>query len=208
MNFSVYFADNFEFAKDGKYLIHPPGTSDFVTKNVAPASLASKITLDLWYRSTGLNITTVKQKYNFNDPNSRKQFDNDVYTYIQSLSNGGTVDVNGSPWEVRQGMVEVWINPEDAKNDSDMYLANGLYMKVMVVNKQLVAIMAPTGADAMQDLKFRYEMLAPLEAVIDGGNPLSNKISWMDYQFYGSLTGAGGTANGQSITTQTIAFVP
>ncbi len=49
LNFSVYFADNFEFAKDGKYLIHPPGTSDFVTKNVAPASLASKITLDLWY---------------------------------------------------------------------------------------------------------------------------------------------------------------
>ncbi len=118
------------------------------------------------------------------------------------------MDVNGSPWEVRQGMVEVWINPEDAKNDSDMYLANGLYMKVMVVNKQLVAIMAPTGADAMQDLKFRYEMLAPLDAVIDGGNPLSNKISWMDYQFYGLLTGNDITANGQSITTQTIEFVP
>ena len=52
--------------------------------------------------------------------------------------------LNGSLVDLRKGLVEIWINPEDAKNDPDMHPADGLYMKIMVINKQLVAIMSPS----------------------------------------------------------------
>ncbi len=101
----------------------------------------------------------------------------------------------------------IWINPEDAKNDPDMYLANGMYMKVSAVNGQLVAIMAPAVKDAMQETAFRREMLSPLQAYVQG-DPSPKSISWMDYEYFGGLTDNTGTIGGVPITTETIEFVP
>jgi len=217
LNFSSFVVPKFDFSSAVRHLIQTPGESDFQAKNMSDASLASTIIVDTFNKVNNFDNQSIQKHYDFSSAEGRQKYFNDVNKMIEGLKAGKLTDINGksadltlngSSVDLRKGSVEIWINPEDAKNDPDMHLANGLYMKIMVVNKQLVAIMSPSSLDAMQDSKFRREMLAPLQAFLEGPSSLPRKITWIDYQDYGAVTDKGVSVRGVSVDHETITLEP
>jgi len=206
LNFSVFTVNNFEFAKDMQHIISTPGESDYVKIGKKGVSLASQIIFDIFLRINGLTDKTYSSKYNnFATQADRDNLWKDVNAVVQSLNAGGTIDVNGSPWEVRQGADEIWINAADAKKDPDMSLSNGVYMKFMVVNKKAIFVMATEKNDVLGS-SFRLAMLSPLQEAITIPGPIPKETRWMDYQSFGRFAQAG-TVDGKAVN-ETISLVP
>ena len=218
LNFSSFVVvPKFDFASAVKHLIQTPGESDFQAKNISDGSLASTIIDDIFYKVNNFDNQSIQQHYDFHTAEGRQKYFDDANKMIDGIKAGKLTDINGKPVDLtlnglsvdlRKGLVEIWINSEDAKRDPDMHLANGLYMKIMVKNKQIVAIMSPSSSDEMQDFDFRREMLAPLQVFLRGPSTLPSTITWMDYQHYGGLTDKGVSIGGVSVDHETITLEP
>jgi hypothetical protein len=191
--------------------------ADATVKGFEGVAPATQIIFSLFIHANGLTADNYGSAYNnFKTDANKQQYYSDVNTMIQNLNQGKLIDrngkqvdykINGQSVDFSKGIVEIWINPEDAQNDPDMYLSNGLYMKIISVNGQVVAIMSPKTEDAMQVSKFQKEVFTPVQIVtsLDSGSDLTHP-SWFDNQFMGGLT-EDGTDNGTAVKGN-ISFVP
>ena len=176
LGFTLYYVSNFEYPNDVGYLVHPLGRSDYVTKGKANASLASQILIDMFFRTKGLTMYTYPSAYNgLKTAADIQHAMDDGNAMVQNLNNGGTIDVNGLLWEVRKGFDEFWINAADAKDDPNMNLANGLYMKVIVVNGKLIAILAPAGEDMMIESEIPKSNVSASSSSINRSRPFAKR---------------------------------
>jgi len=201
--FSLYVSPDFKFASQTKFLYHPPGPTDFQTEGITYASLASNMGFALWYRETGLNRDTVQQKYNISTQEGKNQMYADNATFLRSIANGKTIDVNGSPVDLTKGVDIILINPNPS-----MKLTSGLNIQIIVKDKKVTALIAVGDPSLMDDDQFRNWFLSPLTAIITGPDPLPANIWWMDYQTYGSYTGAPVSSGGHTVTHPAIEFKP
>ncbi len=232
LNLNVYSIEGFQELYKIGYLYHPDGPSDYVKNNLACSTLASIISSDLFLRYSNL---IVQQPNNGYCPNYNNRFQkyqekyitkqnntltntdySDWQSFVVALNGGATIQVGNDSWQPNKGYDVYWIDEATAKNDPSMYFENDYYWKVMVIDGKLIAILAPSSWLSTQlswpkvssrEGTFRGIILFPLEAVLRTLE-LSKDTDYFCNQDYSGPAGSPMSINGQSITTEFIAFTP
>ena len=136
-----------------------------------------------------------------------QKYQDDLKAFVEAMSKGEmSIKIREELWFPTKGYDVFWIPESMAINDPTMEALRDSYLKVMVDDGKLIAIIAVTkfrrnnliyGKEIYRELTFNQMILNPLELAITNTFPIKNSIYYTPYDYYGSTGIPSGSVHDQ-----------